>query len=220
MKQLVTRILDENEDLFSKMQAAQNMHHNYTAGLLEHVWSMTRVAEFLMNHYSDYYKDLDPPLDQGVVMAAIILHDIGKLRELKYHPGGSQIHQGRTIDRTYPDGTRHGPRDRPDDRRISRGDSAAPGARDPGAPRQARISEHRCCRRRSEAILVNFVDELDAKMNMVYRQRMQSRTDDEFTDKVYGLDNRRIYKGIPEEAGERSEPRIGMMHPPASGTSW
>ena len=28
---------------------------------------------------------------------------------------------------------------------------------------------------------------------------MRSNTDDDFTDKVFALDNRRIYKGIPEE---------------------
>jgi 3'-5' exoribonuclease len=31
------------------------------------------------------------------------------------------------------------------------------------------------------------------------RERLRSTTDDEFTDKVYALDNRRIYKGIPVE---------------------
>ena len=50
-----------------------------------------------------------------------------------------------------------------------------------------------------EALLVSFVDDLDAKMNIVARQRMRSHTDDDFTDKVFALDNRRIYKGIPEE---------------------
>ena len=84
LHELVMRILDEHEDLFSKMPAAQNMHHSYTAGLLEHVWSMTQVAESLIRHYGDeYYVELDPPLDKGVVIAAIVLHDIGKLRELR-----------------------------------------------------------------------------------------------------------------------------------------
>ena len=44
LHELVAEILDEHGDLFSKMPAAQNFHHCYTAGLLEHVWSMTRVA--------------------------------------------------------------------------------------------------------------------------------------------------------------------------------
>jgi 3'-5' exoribonuclease len=50
-----------------------------------------------------------------------------------------------------------------------------------------------------EAILVSYIDELDAKMNMVAQQRIKSNTEDDFTDRLYGLDNRRIYKGIPDE---------------------
>jgi len=52
-----------------------------------------------------------------------------------------------------------------------------------------------------EAILVSFIDDLDAKMNIVARQRSRAQGDDEFTDRVFGMDNRRIYKGIPEELG-------------------
>ena len=50
-----------------------------------------------------------------------------------------------------------------------------------------------------EALLVSFVDDLDAKMNIAARQRITSVTDGEFTDKVFALDNRRFYKGIPRE---------------------
>jgi 3'-5' exoribonuclease len=50
-----------------------------------------------------------------------------------------------------------------------------------------------------EALLVHHIDELDAKMNMVARKRLSSTTDDDFTDYVKALDNRRFYKGIPTE---------------------
>ena len=73
-------ILEENLPLFQKMPAAQNFHHSYTCGLLEHVWSMTRIASFLADHYSKYYDELNPPLNRGVIVAATILHDIGKPR--------------------------------------------------------------------------------------------------------------------------------------------
>lgn len=86
LKALVDTILDENNALFSRMPAAQNFHHSYTSGLLEHVWSMTRVAVMLAEHYSKYYDRLDPPLNRGLIVASTILHDIGKLRELAYHP--------------------------------------------------------------------------------------------------------------------------------------
>ena len=46
-----------------RMPAAQNFHHSYTSGLLEHVWSMTRIAGFLADHYAKYYDELNPPLE-------------------------------------------------------------------------------------------------------------------------------------------------------------
>src|SRR5436305_564029 len=42
-----------------------------------------------------------------------------------------------------------------------------------------------------EALLVSFIDDLDAKMNIAARHRLQCNTSGEFTDKVYALDNRR-----------------------------
>src|SRR5262249_39568057 len=86
LKELVVRLLAENTELFRKMQAATNFHHSYTGGLLEHVWSMTRIAGFLADHYAKYYDGLNPPLNKGVIVTAAILHDIGKIKELSYHP--------------------------------------------------------------------------------------------------------------------------------------
>jgi 3'-5' exoribonuclease len=202
VKELVKRILAEHGELLGKMQAAQNMHHGYTGGLLEHVWSMTRVAEFMVKHYSSYYEELDPPLNKSVVMAAIILHDIGKLRELQYHPVEARYTKegrlighilmgrdlvrdtARTID-GFPDETLL---------LLEHAILAHHGRHEFGAPVLPLTLE---------AILVSFIDDLDAKMNIVARQRMRSDTADDFTDRVYGLDNRRLYKGIPEESVEK-----------------
>jgi 3'-5' exoribonuclease len=198
LRELVTTILAEHGPLFEKMPAAQNMHHSYTAGLLEHVWSMTKIAGLLVDHYASYYSDLNPPLNKDVVIAAIILHDIGKLRELKYHPVEARytkegwlighVLMGRDLVREkaraidgFPEETLL---------LLEHAILAHHGKREFGAPVLPQTVE---------AILVSFVDDLDAKMNIVARQRMRSNTDDDFTDKVFALDNRRIYKGIPEE---------------------
>ena len=68
-----------------------------------------------------------------------MLHDIGKLRELDYHPVEAKytkegclighVLMGRDMVR---EAARH-------DRRVPGGDAAPPGARDPRAPRQARV---------------------------------------------------------------------------------
>src|SRR4051794_29240579 len=86
LARLVREIIQEQQDLFRKMPAAQNLHHGFSGGLVEHVWSVTRVCTLLIKHYAEYYSDLNPPLDRDVIVAAAILHDIGKLRELDYHP--------------------------------------------------------------------------------------------------------------------------------------
>ena len=61
-----------------------------------------------------------------------------------------------------------------------------------------------------EALLVSYVDDLDAKMNIAARERITATGDGEFTDKVYALENRRFYRGIPQELAEVEEPeKIG-----------
>ena len=56
---------------------------------MEHTLSVTRTCEFLARKYAQYYDDMQPPLDQGMVVAGGILHDIGKLRELEEQPEGA-----------------------------------------------------------------------------------------------------------------------------------
>src|SRR5262249_44835326 len=80
VKQLVEAILQEHDSLIRRMPAAANFHHGYTAGLLEHIWSMARIAVYLAEHYRRYYRELNPPLNKSIVVAAAILHDIGKLK--------------------------------------------------------------------------------------------------------------------------------------------
>ena len=76
----------ENESLFSRCRLHRISTIPTRRDLLEHVWSMTRIAGLLADHYAKYYDQLDPPLNRGLIVAAAILHDIGKLRELEYHP--------------------------------------------------------------------------------------------------------------------------------------
>ena len=200
LRRLVTELLKDNADLFKKMPAATSFHHGYTAGLLEHVWSMTRCAEFLARHYANYYKDLNPPLNKGVVIAATVLHDIGKLRELEYHPveakytvegslighvliGRDMVRQQASQIDGFPQETLL---------LLEHAILSHHGRKEYGAPILPQTLE---------ALLVSYVDDLDAKMNVAARQRLFSHTTDRFTEKVYSLENRRIYKGVPIDDG-------------------
>ena len=69
--------------------AARHNHHAFVGGLLEHTLSVTRTAAYLADKYAEYYPDMQPPLNKGLVVAGAILHDIGKLREYDCRPEGA-----------------------------------------------------------------------------------------------------------------------------------
>jgi 3'-5' exoribonuclease len=199
LRRLVETMLEEHHPLFKKMPAAQTFHHAYTSGLLEHVWSMTRIACFLGEHYAKYYDKLEPPLSRSVVVAATILHDIGKLRELEYHPVEAKYTtEGRLIGHILigRDMVREAAsriEGFPDDLllRLEHAILSHHGKREFGAPVLPQTLE---------ALLVSHIDDLDAKMNIAACTLMRSGASDGFTERIYALDNRQMYKGLPEEA--------------------
>ncbi|MFX8660839.1 HD domain-containing protein, partial [Acinetobacter baumannii] len=51
-------------------------HHAYQGGLLEHVVNLMETATLIRDRY--------PKVNFDLVLAGIVLHDIGKVRELEY----------------------------------------------------------------------------------------------------------------------------------------
>ncbi len=74
---------------FKNVPAAKTMHHPYIGGLLEHVLSLCRLADFIGGHYKELNRDL--------LIAGAILHDIGKIYELRYTRGFDYTDEGRLI---------------------------------------------------------------------------------------------------------------------------
>jgi len=210
LKSLVQNILEEHATLLTRMPAAQNFHHSYTSGLLEHVWSMTRIGGFLADHYAKYYDELNPPLNRGLIVAATILHDIGKLRELEYHPFEAKytkegclighVLMGRDMVREAAQRIEDFPQELL--LLLEHAILAHHGKREFGAPVPPLTLE---------ALIVSYIDELDAKVNMVARESIDSQVGDSFTERIYALENRRFYKGVREEAG----PGVRGGPPPA-----
>lgn len=60
--------------LFRAAPAGKKWHHAYRGGLVRHCYEMTRLAETMC--------ELFPSLDRDLLIAAILLHDVGKLEEL------------------------------------------------------------------------------------------------------------------------------------------
>ena len=66
----------ERRAAFCRAPAAKSMHHAFLGGLLEHTLSVLGMAEQACAHYGDLNRDL--------VLAGVLLHDLGKTAELTY----------------------------------------------------------------------------------------------------------------------------------------
>jgi len=62
--------------LFAKAPAAKAMHHVYLGGLLEHSLSVARLAKDVAQRY--------PNINRDLLICGALLHDIGKVAELRY----------------------------------------------------------------------------------------------------------------------------------------
>lgn len=63
-------------DGFKRAPGGKKMHHAYLGGLLEHTLSMTVLVGKIADHYTG--------IDMDILLAGTILHDIGKIREFEY----------------------------------------------------------------------------------------------------------------------------------------
>ncbi len=68
--------------------AAKSVHHAWIGGLIEHVLSLCRLAKMTAAHYD---------VDFDLLLAGVILHDIGKIDELSYARGISYTTQGQLL---------------------------------------------------------------------------------------------------------------------------
>jgi 3'-5' exoribonuclease len=91
LKALLTAIFADEEiaQAFRTAPAAKAIHHAWIGGLLEHVLSLCTLAKFTAAHYSD--------IDLDLVLTGVILHDVGKITELKYTRSFSYSTEGQLL---------------------------------------------------------------------------------------------------------------------------
>jgi 3'-5' exoribonuclease len=91
LKGLVEAVLDD-EDIARRYRlapAAKQIHHAFLGGLLEHVLSLCGMAKSAAAHYAN--------IDCDLLIAGVVLHDIGKIYELNYERGFSYSDEGQLI---------------------------------------------------------------------------------------------------------------------------
>ena len=74
---------------FTAAPAGVKNHHAYTGGLLEHVATMMNAASRI--------SDLYPEVDRDLLLAGIFVHDLGKIDELSYDRNFTYTDEGQLI---------------------------------------------------------------------------------------------------------------------------
>lgn len=81
LRKLTLEMLDMAGDRLDWFPAAQRMHHAERSGLLHHTTDMLRLAKAALEIY--------PWMNRDLLCAGVILHDLGKLEELKSDESGN-----------------------------------------------------------------------------------------------------------------------------------
>ncbi len=152
---LVGLALERHGTALREHPAAKTIHHAYRGGLLEHVVSMLELGVAVCRHY--------PDLDRDLVLAGILFHDLGKLREIGAMPVNEYTDEGRLVGHVV----------------IGRDLVLELARQVPDLPTERRLQlEHIVLSHQgrleygaavppltAEALTVHFIDDLDSKLN-------------------------------------------------------
>lgn len=184
LRVLLNRIVADYEPQLRIWPAAQQIHHAYRGGFLEHITKMAEVGGLLSRAYG---------ANEDLVLAGVVLHDIGKLQELAYEGGqGTYTRDGNLVGHialgiVMVREAINGISGFPDELRahVEHLIASHHGIREYGSPVEPKSVE---------AFILAAVDELDAKLSQVRRAINDDPSDGEFTawNKRLG---RVLYKG-------------------------
>jgi 3'-5' exoribonuclease len=169
---------------YREAPAAKQLHHAWLGGLLEHVVSLLTLAERVAPHY--------PMLDRDLLLTGVVLHDIGKITELSWEIGFEYTVEGILLghiqmgvalaEKTMDSLPNFPPRLKT---LVLHMILSHHGKLEFGSPKLPMIPE---------ALVLNFLDDLDAKMQAVSNEfekcMREGKGPDELTGKVWALDQR------------------------------
>lgn len=186
---VVRYLLKKHGDAFFEFPAAKSNHHDFEGGLAFHTISIVRLAE----HIVDQYGDIDAPL----LYAGAVLHDLGKTIELSgpvgttYTLAGNLLGHLSIIDAEIVEAADNLgiPQDSEELLLLRHMVLSHHGLKEYGSPERPQLLE---------AEILHDLDELDASIMMMKRALNQTAPG-EFSDKIFGLDNRRFYRPNTEE---------------------
>jgi 3'-5' exoribonuclease len=188
LKLLLSTLLADPQlaQAYREAPAARQLHHAWLGGLLEHVVSLLRLADRVAPHYPILHRDL--------LLTGVILHDIGKVRELAWDIGFEYTVEGTLlghiqigialVEKTIDSLADFPPRLK---MLVLHMILSHHGKLEFGSPKLPMIPE---------ALVLNFLDDLDAKMQAMAgefeKSLREGKAPDELTGKVWALDQRQL----------------------------
>ncbi len=181
-------LYEDFRDAFAIYPAASRNHHEYVSGLIYHTLTMLKVAKSLCDIYDS--------LDRSLLYAGIILHDIGKIKELSGPIVPSYTLEGNLLGHISISNAMI--KEKADELHIE-GEEVIllqhlvlshHGKNEYGSPVLPQIKE---------AEILSLIDNIDARMNM-FNKALGQTEPGTFTKRIFALENRSIYK--PKEDDE------------------
>lgn len=167
---------------FKTAPAAKRMHHNYIGGLLEHTLSMAILIDRIAGHYSG--------VDMDMLLTGAVLHDIGKTREIGFDYRIEYTDEGRLLNHivigiSMLDAKLAQVPDFPADQAnlLKHMIVSHHGYREFGSPEPPKTIE---------AVLLNYIDEIDAKVNGI-RDFIQSHPSNDNWTPYHKMMERQFY---------------------------
>lgn len=186
LSDLMAAIWDDTDLVaqFKRAPAAKLMHHAYLGGLLEHTLSMALLADKIAGHYHR--------VDRDLLLAGVILHDIGKTRELSYSHTIDYTDEGRLVSHIgigleIVESKIRSVKDFPAELAVLVKHMVVShhGAKELGSPEPPKTIE---------AVLLNYIDEIDSRMNAI-REFMDAEDPDARWTSYHRLLERHFYIG-------------------------
>ena len=185
LKELCLSFYEENKEKMMYYPAAMSNHHAEYGGYLYHVKRMMMMGERACEVYTNLNRDL--------LLAGVALHDIEKLNELKSDENGvveDYSLEGKLLGHLVMGveaiGERCDALGISDEKRLMLQHMSISHHYEPefGSPKKPLFPE---------AEMLHYLDMTDAKM-FDAEQALENIEPGEFSDKVYTLDNRKLYK--------------------------
>lgn len=201
LRALMEAFLEDQDFMqaFCRAPAAKSMHHVYLGGLLDHSLSVAQLAHDVSSHY--------PEVDRDLLVVGALLHDIGKVAELRYSRSFEYTDAGKLLGHIVMGVELVEEKIRElNDFPTLTGTLlkhlllSHHGQYEYGSPKRPKTLE---------AVVLNFIDDLDSKINGISSYLQKENTEDGQWTGYHRLYERYFYR--PAGQGDKAESRPGRV---------